>query len=161
MTDGAESKETLKILHQTIKKVGEDVEDMKFNTAISQMMVFTNHCYKAGKVTRETASIFYQVLAPYAPHLAEELWAMAGNSQSVGISSWPQYNPAFLTEEVVQYPVSFNGKVRFQLELPVGFSSVEVESAVLSSDLTKKWLEGMTVVKIIVVQGKIVNIVIK
>lgn len=161
LTDGSESKETLKILHQTIKKVGDDVEDMKFNTAISQMMVFTNHCYKVGSVTSETANTFYQVLAPFAPHLAEELWELNGNSQSVGISSWPQFNPACLTEEVVEYPVSFNGKVRFKIELPVGLSTKEVEDAALKSDLTKKWTEGNTIVKIIVVPGKIVNIVMK
>jgi leucyl-tRNA synthetase len=100
-------------------------------------------------------------LAPFAPHLAEELWAMNGNSGSVGVQAWPEFNPAFLTEEVVEYPVSFNGKVRFKLELPVDFTSVEVEKVVLSTDLTKKWLEGMTVVKIIVVPGKIVNIVLR
>ncbi|MCL4481798.1 MAG: class I tRNA ligase family protein, partial [Bacteroidetes bacterium] len=161
LTEGAESKETLKILHQTIKKVGDDVEEMKFNTAISQMMVFTNHCYKAGKVAIETANTFYQVLAPFAPHLAEELWALNGNAESVGIKSWPIFNPDFLTEEVVEYPVSFNGKVRFKLELPVGLTAKEVEEAALKSDMTKKWTEGNTIVKIIVVPGKIVNIVIK
>jgi len=161
LTEGAERKETLKILHQTIKKVGDDVEDMKFNTAISQMMVFTNHCYKVGKVTSETANTFYQVLAPFAPHLAEELWALNGNSRSVGTSSWPQFDPACLTEEVAEYPVSFNGKVRFRLELPVGLSAKEVEEAALASDMTRKWTEGHTIVKIIVVPGKIVNIVIK
>ena len=154
ISDGAESKETLKILHQTIKKVGDDVEDMKFNTAISQMMVFTNHCYKAGKVTLETANTFYQVLAPFAPHLAEELWAMNGNNESVGLSSWPIFNPSFLTEEVVEYPVSFNGKVRFKFELPVGLSPKEVEEAALKNDMTKKWTEGNTIVKIIVVPRK-------
>ncbi|HEY5510750.1 MAG TPA: leucine--tRNA ligase [Prolixibacteraceae bacterium] len=161
LTQGTESKETLKLLHQTIKKVGDDVEDMKFNTAISQMMVFTNHCYKAGKVTHETANTFYQVLAPFAPHLAEELWSMNGHAESVGIAAWPLVNPDFLTVEVVEYPVSFNGKVRFKLALPVSLTTDEVEKAALSSDLTKKWLEGNTVVKIIVVPGKIVNIVLK
>ncbi len=161
LTEGAEGKETLKILHQTIKKVGDDIEDMKFNTAISQMMVFTNHCYKAGSVTPETANTFFRVLAPFAPHLAEELWAMYGNSGSVGIPAWPVFDPAFLTEDVVEYPVSFNGKVRYRLELPVGLSVKEVETAALNSDMTSKWTEGQTIVKIIVVPGKIVNIVIK
>ena len=161
LTDGIESKETLKFLHQTIKKVGDDIEDMKFNTAISQMMVFTNHCYKAGKATRETANIFYQVLAPFAPHLAEELWSMNGNAESVGLTAWPLFNPDFLTEEVVSYPVSFNGKVRFKLELPVDFSAKQVEEAALASEMTKKWTKGNTIVKIIVVPGKIVNIVLK
>ena len=161
LTDREESKETLKLLHQTIKKVGDDIEDMKFNTAISQMMVFTNHCLKAGKATRATANTFYQVLAPFAPHLAEELWSMNGNAESVGLPAWPLFNPDFLTEEVVGYPVSFNGKVRFKLELPVEFAAKQVEEAALASEMTKKWLEGMTLVKIIVVHGKIVNLVIK
>ncbi|MCE1198170.1 MAG: leucine--tRNA ligase [Marinilabiliales bacterium] len=156
-----ESKETLKALHQTLKKVGEDIEEMKFNTAISQMMMFTNHCYKVGKVTPETANTFYQVLAPFAPHLAEELWSLNGNQGSIGICPWPQFVPAYLTEEVVEYPVSFNGKVRFKLELPVGLSVAEIESSVLESDLAKKWLEGLSVAKMIVVPGKIVNVVVK
>jgi leucyl-tRNA synthetase len=125
------------------------------------MMVFTNHCYKVGTVTPETASTFYQILAPFAPHLAEELWALSGNSQSIGTAPWPFFIPSFLTEDVVEYPVSFNGKVRFKLELPVGLSSKEIEEAALKSDLTKKWTEGNTIVKIIVVPGKIVNIVLR
>jgi leucyl-tRNA synthetase len=125
------------------------------------MMVFTNHCYKVGSVTTTTANTFYQVLAPYAPHLAEELWALNGNTGSVGIPAWPEFDPSFLMEEIVEYPVSFNGKVRFKLELPVDLSVKEVEDAAVNSDMTKKWTEGHTIVKIIVVPGKIVNIVIK
>ena len=161
LSELVERKETLKILHQTIKKVGDDVEEMKFNTAISQMMVFTNHCYKVGSVTPETANQFYQVLAPFAPHLAEELWSMNGNLKSIGEASWPLYDPNCLTEEVVEYPVSFNGKVRFKLELPVGLSAGEIEEAAIKSDLTKKWTDGNTIVKMIVVPGKIVNIVLR
>lgn len=161
ITEGEESKETSKILHQTIRKVGDDIEDMKFNTAISQMMVFTNHCYKAGKVTNETALTFLKVLAPFAPHLAEELWQLYGNSQSVGLSPWPIFEEKYLIEEVFEYPVSFNGKVRFKIALPLDLAVPEIEKAVLEHDHTGKWIEGKTIAKIITVPNKIINVVVK
>ncbi|NLU39579.1 MAG: leucine--tRNA ligase [Bacteroidales bacterium] len=161
IVDGEEDKETLKALHQTIKKVGDDVEDMKFNTAISQMMIFTNHCYKMKKVTRETAETFAKVIAPFAPHLAEELWAIYGNEPSVSLLPWPSVNEKFLVEDVFAYPVSFNGKTRFNLELPVDMPVAEVEKAALAHESSARWMEGKQVVKVVIVPKKIVNIVLK
>lgn len=161
IVDGDEDKETLKALHQTIKKVGEDIEDMKFNTAISQMMIFTNHCYKVKKVTRETAETFAKVLAPFAPHIAEELWSLYGNTGFVCQLAWPEVNPNFLVENTFAYPISFNGKTRFNLELPVDMPVAEIEKAALENEQSARWMEGKQVAKVIIVPNKIVNIVVK
>ena len=161
IVDGEEDKETLKALHQTIKKVGENIEEMKFNTSISQMMIFTNHCYKKGKVTKQTAETFAKVLAPFAPHIAEELWSIYGNEPSISKQSWPEVNESYLVENTFSYPVSFNGKTRYQLELPVDLQTSEIEKAVMENELTQKWIEGKTVVKMIIVPQKIVNVVLK
>ncbi len=159
--EGEEDKETLKVLHQTIKKVGDDIEDLKFNTAISQMMIFTNHCLKKGKVTKETAETFMKVLAPYSPHIAEEIWSIYGNKPSVSQQIWPVFNESYLAEDTVLYPVSFNGKMRFQMELPVDISNEEIEKSVLSNEMSAKWIEGKEIVKFIIVPKKIINIVVK
>ncbi len=161
IVDGEEDKETLKALHQTIKKVGENIEEMKFNTSISQMMIFTNHCYKKGNVTKQTAETFAKVLAPFAPHIAEELWSIYGNEPSISKQSWPEVNESYLVENTFSYPVSFNGKTRYQLELPVDLQTSEIEKAVMENELTQKWIEGKTVVKMIIVPQKIVNVVLK
>src|SRR5574344_639428 len=160
IVDGEEDKETLKAMHQTIKKVGENIEEMKFNTSISQMMIFTNHCYKKGKVTKQTAETFAKVLAPFAPHIAEELWSIYGNEPSISKQSWPEVNESYLVENTFSYPVSFNGKTRYQLELPVDLQTSEIEKAVMENELTQKWIEGKTVVKMIIVPQKIVNVVL-
>jgi len=161
VSEDDDTKETLKLLHQTIRKVGDDVEDLKFNTAISQMMVFTNHCYKAGKVSRLTAETFMQVLAPFAPHIAEELWKLYGHDSSVSLAEWPKVNEEYLVENTFEYPVSFNGKMRFKLELPLDISKDDAEKAVLEHEAAKRWTEGKTVVKLIYVPGKIINVVVK
>ena len=158
---GEESKETLKILHQTIRKVSDDIGDMKFNTAISQMMVFTNHCYKVGKVNRETAATFFQLLAPFAPHLAEELWQLYGNESVLSYHPWPVFKKSYLTEETFEYPVSFNGKARFKIVLAIDLPNSDIEKAVLADDHTNKWIEGKSIAKIIIVPNKIVNVVVK
>jgi leucyl-tRNA synthetase len=161
IVEGDEDKETLKVLHQTIKKVGKDIEDMKFNTAISQMMIFTNHCYKVKKVTRETAETFAKVLAPYSPHIAEELWSMYGNSGFICQQAWPEVNENYLVENTFDYPVSFNGKTRFNLPLPADMSVAEIEKEALNNELSERWMEGKQVVKVIIVPKKIINIVLK
>jgi leucyl-tRNA synthetase len=161
IVEGDEEKETLKLLHQTIKKVGDDIEDMKFNTAISQMMIFTNHCYKMKKVTRETAETFALVLAPFAPHIAEELWYLCGNQPSISQKPWPVVNESYLVEDIFAYPVSFNGKTRYNLELPVDMPVSEIEKAALANESSKRWIEDKQVVKVIIVPKKIINIVLK
>ena len=161
ISESEESKETLKILHQTIRKVSDDIRDMKFNTAISQMMVFTNHCYKAGRVNHETAVTFFQLLAPFAPHLAEELWQIYGNKTDLSFHPWPVFDASYLTEEAFEYPVSFNGKARFKIVLAIDLAISEIEKAVLADVHTNKWIEGKSIAKIIIVPNKIINIVVK
>jgi leucyl-tRNA synthetase len=99
-------------------------------------------------------------LSPYAPHLAEELWQLYGNANTLAYEPWPEFDPSMLIEEVFEYPVSFNGKVRFKLEMPVGSSNTEIEKAVLAHEISHKWLDGKTPKKVIVVPNKIVNVVI-
>jgi len=115
---------------------------------------------KKEKVSKQTAEIFAKLLAPYAPHLAEELWQLYGNAETLSYAPWPEVDPAMLTEEVFEYPVSFNGKVRFKLEMPVGAPLAEIEQAVLAHETSVKWLEGKPPKKVIIVPNKIVNVVI-
>ncbi len=158
--DGEEDAETLKLLHRSIKKVGQDIENLHFNTAISQMMVFTNNCMKNGKVSKSTASTFIKILAPFAPHLCEEIWEKYGNSESISKASFPEYDENYLVEEVFEYPVSFNGKLRFKVELPLDMENGEIEKAILEHNNSHKWLEGKQVKKVIIVQKKIINVVV-
>jgi leucyl-tRNA synthetase len=161
LTAGAdEDGEVLKSLHQTIKKAENDIEGLRFNTAISQMMIFTNLCIKKGKATRETAETFIKVLSPFAPHLAEEIWEMLGNAPSISARPWPAYNKTYLIEEIFEYPISFNGKLRFHIELPLSMGTEDIEKAVLTNEKADKWLGGKTPKKVIIVPGKIVNVVI-
>ncbi len=160
IVDAADDKETLKLLHQTISKVAFDIENMKFNTGISALMIFNNLALKKGKVSKQTAETFVKLLAPYAPHLAEELWQLYGNTDTLTYAPWPAVDPAMLTEDEFEYPISFNGKVRFKLAFAVGTPNAEIEAAVLANETSQKWLEGKTPKKIIVVPNKIVNVVI-
>jgi leucyl-tRNA synthetase len=140
--------------------VGQDIENLRFNTAISQMMIFTNLCIKKGKVTRNTAENFALVLAPFAPHLAEEIWEILGNTPSISQQIFPQANETYLQEDSFDYPVSFNGKLRFKLNLPLSMQANEAEQAVKEYPQSKKYLEGKQIKKIIFVQGKIINVVV-
>jgi len=157
---GEEDREVVKSLHQTIKKVGQDIEGLRFNTAISQMMIFTNLCIKKGSVNHDTASQFAKILAPFAPHLAEEIWEIHGHSPSVARQPFPDYNEEFLKEDVCEYPVSFNGKLRFKLELPLDMPVEDIEKHVVEHESAQKWLAGGPPKKVIVVKGKIINIVV-
>lgn len=150
----------VKELHKTIKKVADDVENLRFNTAISQMMVFTNACYKAGKVSEDVAKDFFKVLAPFAPHLAEELWQMYGGTKSMAYEPWPVCDESKLVDDSVVYPVSFNGKRRFEMEFPKSATPQDVENVVMADERTIKWLDGKPTKKVIVVPGKIINIVL-
>jgi leucyl-tRNA synthetase len=123
-------------------------------------MVFNNLAIKKGKVTRETAETFAKILAPYAPHLAEELWSVYGNKETLAYETWPEVNQSLLQEDSFEYPVSFNGKTRFLLELPIDMSKDEIEKAVLSDERTAKWMDGKTVRKFILVPKRIINVVI-
>lgn len=155
-----EDPETEKLLHKTIHRVSQEIENLKFNTAISFLMVFNNHVMKKGKVTKSTAETFARILSPFAPHLAEELWSLYGNRNTLAYEPWPEVNPELLKEDTVEYPVSFNGKMRFKLELPAALPVSEIEEAVIACEKTGKYLEGKAIKKIIVVPQKIINVVI-
>ena len=158
---GEEDPEILKGLHKTIRKVEEDIENLKFNTAISEMMIFLNLVYKKEKVTEETAGKFILILSPFAPHLAEELWSMQGNGKTLAYEPWPLVIEEYLIEDVFEYPVSFNGKMRFKITLPAGATREEIINSVLADERSAKWIGASTPSNIIVVPNRIVNIVSK
>lgn len=158
---GDEDPEILKKLHQTIRKVETDIENLRFNTAISAMMIFLNLATKKGKVSSGTAGIFTRILSPFAPHLGEELWSILGNTGSIAYQPWPEVNEEYLKEEVFEYPVSFNGKLRFRIELPLSMDREEIIEKVVSDERAKKWLETGTLANVIVVPNRIINVVVK
>lgn len=150
----------LKVLHKTIKKIQEDTERFSFNTAVSTFMICVNElsdlkCYKKG-ILQELAIL----ISSYAPHIAEELWHLLGNEGSVCDAAFPEYKEAYTIDNSFNYPVSFNGKTRFMLELPADMPVAEVEKAALAAPEAQKWLEGKTPRKVIVVPKKIVNVVL-
>ena len=158
---GSEDLEILKGLHKTIKKVEDDIENLKFNTAISEMMIFLNLVYKKEKVTKETALTFVKILSPFAPHVCEELWNLLGNDHSLAYEPWPDVIKEYLKEDVIEYPVSFNGKMRFKISLPADMSREEIIRNVLADERSAKWIGSFVPSNIIVVPHKIVNVVIK
>jgi len=160
IVDGEEDQEVAKLLHQTIQKVEHDIENMKFNTGISALMVFNNLVIKKGKVTKSTAETFAKVLAPYAPHMAEELWEMYGHTKTLAYEPWPEVDESLLTEDSFEYPVSFNGKMRFKKELPLDMPKDEVEKTILADERSAKWIGDKTVRKFIFVPKKIINIAV-
>ena len=160
INDYSDDEETLKLLHQSIKKVTADIESLKFNTAISQLMIFTNLAIKKGKLSMASAQVFARLLSPFAPHMSEELWQMYGGKMSISAEIWPIADEKYLEETVFEYPVSINGKLRFKQAFSVDTPKEEIEKSVLTHETAKKWIEGKTIRKIIVVPGKIVNIVV-
>ena len=158
---GEEDKEILKGLHQAVKKVEGDIENLRFNTAISAMMIFLNLATKKGKVTKNTAETFIKILSPFAPHLSEEIWNRLGNGNTLAYEPWPLVNEEYLKEDIFEYPVSFNGKLRFKIELPVSMEKEDIIRTVLADERAKKWLGNNPPANIIVVPNRIVNIVVK
>ncbi len=152
--------EELKSLHKLIKKVSYDIEHFSFNTSVSAFMICVNELTALKCRKHVILEQLIIVLSPFAPHIAEELWHILGNKETIVKTEWPKYNEEYLKEDVVTYAVSFNGKARFSIELPAEASREEAEQAALSHESAAKWLEGKTPKKIIVVPKKIVNIVI-
>ena len=150
----------LKSIHKLIKKVGQDIENFSFNTSVAAFMICANELTALKCNKRAVLSDFVVVLAPFAPHIAEELWHRLGNETTVCDAQFPEYNEEYLKENSVKYTVSFNGKVRFTMDFPVDTAREEVEKAVLASENAQKWMKGKKPEKVIVVPGKIVNIVI-
>ena len=160
ITDAEPTAEELKSLHKLIKKVTFDIEHFSFNTSISAFMICINELGSQKCNKRAILEQLITLLAPFAPHATEELWHACGHTTTICDASWPQHNEEYLKENSVTYPVSFNGKVRFNMELPADMPREEVEKVALSHESYAKWVEGKTPKKVIVVPGKIVNIVI-
>ncbi|GGE09342.1 leucine--tRNA ligase [Psychroflexus salis] len=153
------SKESLKTLHKTIKKVTEDIENFSFNTSVSTFMICVNELTQQKCNSKEILGPLAVLISPYAPHIAEELWEKLGNENGISEANYPVYEEKYLKEDNKTYPISFNGKMRFTLDLSLDLSKDEIENAVMQDERTQKQLEGRTPKKVIVVPGKIVNIV--
>lgn len=160
VSDEVPTKEELKSLHKTIKKVKEDIERFSFNTPVSAYMICVNELTALKCNKRAILKDLCIILSPYAPHIAEELWAKLGNKESISEAVYPKYNEEYLTESNHKYPVSFNGKMRFILELPTTLTAAEVEKEVMANEQTIKQLNGQTPKKVIVVPNKIINFVV-
>jgi len=160
VSDAEPSKEELKALHKTIKKISEDIERFSFNTGVSTFMICVNELTELKCNKRAILEPLTIILAPYAPHIAEELWSSLGFNKTVCDANWPEFKEEYLIESTFTCPVSFNGKTRFTLDIPLNLSQTEVEKIVLANPGTVKFLEGKQPRKIIVVPNKIVNIVI-
>jgi leucyl-tRNA synthetase len=160
ITSEEPTKEELKILHKTIKKIQDDIERFSFNTAVSNFMICVNELTELKCNKREILEPLVILIAPYAPHMAEELWEHLGHSGSITYSSFPLFREEYVVESTFNYPVSFNGKMRFQLELSLDLTVLEIEQTVMKVPETVKWLQGKSPRKIIVVPKKIINIVI-
>ena len=160
VTDGAASKDELKSLHKLIKKVTQDVEQFSFNTSVAAFMICINELQALKSSSREVLQPLLILLAPFAPHIAEELWHAIGETTTIVSAQWPECREEYLVEDQVKYPVSFNGKTRFTMEFPTAASPAEIQEAVLASEEAQRWLEGKTPKKVIVVPGRIINIVL-
>ncbi|MCK4781566.1 leucine--tRNA ligase [Candidatus Parcubacteria bacterium] len=155
-----QSSKSDRLLHQTIKKVTEDIENFKFNTAISQMMILTNEMEKQKEIDINHYLLFLIILAPFAPHISEELWESLKNKKSIFLEKWPEYNPKLIKEETFNLIIQINGKVRDKIEVEAGISEEKAEELALSQEKIKKWLENKKIKKIISVENKLVNIVV-
>ena len=160
VSDETPSREELKVLHKTIKKVEYDIENFSFNTSIPAFMICTNELTALKCNKRAILEPLVIALAPFAPHMAEELWSLLGHTQSITKESFPKWEEKFLVEDAFEYPVSFNGKVRFKLSMPLTATNADIEAAVKAAPESTKWLEGKEIKKMIIVPKKIVNIVI-
>jgi leucyl-tRNA synthetase len=159
VTDTPASKDSLKTLHKTIKKVQEDIENFSFNTSVSTFMIAANELSAQKCTSREVLEPLAILIAPYAPHIAEELWSKLGHTESISEAGFPVFEEKHLVESAKNYPISFNGKMKFTLELPLDMSKDEIEKTVMAHEKTQMYLDGRTPKKVIVVPGKIVNIV--
>lgn len=160
VNDASPSADALKTLHKTIKKITEDLERYSFNTPVSAFMIAVNELTDMKCNSRKIIEPLVILLSPFAPHISEEIWKNLGHANSITHAEWPVFNLDFLVENSFEYPVSFNGKVRFKINLPADMSKEDVEQAVINHEQTQKYLEGGTPKKMIVVLGRIVNVVV-
>ena len=159
VTDAKPTADNLKTLHKTIKKVTEDIENFSFNTSVSTFMICVNELTSQKCASKDILEPLAVLMAPYAPHIAEELWALLGHNASLSDAKFPEFEEKHLIESNKNYPVSFNGKMRFMLELPLDMSKDDIEKTVMADERTQKQLDGRTPKKVIIVPGKIINLV--
>jgi leucyl-tRNA synthetase len=148
------------LLHQTIQKVGDDIEAMRFNTAISALMVLVNEMSRQETLPLTTYSLLLKLLSPFAPHLCEELWSMLGHKESIAFESWPEYNQELTKESTLTLAVQINGKVRDEITIDADAAEDDVKKLALASEKAQKWLEGKEPKKVIYVKGKLISIVV-
>ena len=160
LTDGEPTRAELKAIHKLIKKVTSDIEGFSFNTSIAAFMICVNELTQLKCHNRQVLSQLVVLLAPFAPHISEELWHLLGNDTTVCDAVWPEHSEEYLKEDSVTYAVSFNGKARFNIEVPADMSADEVQAVALANEGAAKWIDGKTIRKVIVVPKKIVNIVV-
>ncbi|MFA5413656.1 MAG: leucine--tRNA ligase [Patescibacteria group bacterium] len=149
-----------KVLHQTIKKIGEDIETMKFNTAVSALMILTNEMAAQENLSITSYQLLITLLAPFAPHLAEELWEKLGNKKSIHLAEWPKHDPALIVEEEIDLIIQINGKMRDSIRVKADISEEEAKKIATESEKVKKWIDGQKIKKLIFVKGRLVNIVV-
>ncbi|WP_440882202.1 leucine--tRNA ligase [Tenacibaculum sp. C7A-26P2] len=159
VTEGEASKESLKTLHKTIKKVEEDIENFSFNTSVSTFMIAVNELSAQKCRNKEILKQLLVLISPYAPHIAEELWSKLGYQESIAFANFPIFEEKYLVESEKEYPVSFNGKMRFKLNLPLDMGKADIEKTVMAHEKTQQQLAGREPKKVIIVPGKIINIV--
>ena len=159
VTDTEPTKDNLKTLHKTIKKVEEDIENFSFNTSVSTFMIAGNELAAQKCTSKEILEPLATLISPYAPHIAEELWSKLGHNTSIATAAFPVFEPKHLVESAKNYPISFNGKMKFTLELPLDMTKDQIEETVMAHEKTIMYLDGRTPKKVIIVPGKIVNIV--
>src|SRR3989344_5373301 len=149
-----------KVLHKTIKKVGEDIESMNFNTAISALMILATEMDKAQWVSIEDYKKFLQILSPFAPHIAEELWSMLGEKKSINLSNWPKWDENLIKDDEVKIVVQVNGKVRTEILISAEDTEEKIKGQALTSEAVAKYTAGENIKKVIYVPGRLINIVV-
>jgi leucyl-tRNA synthetase len=159
LSDEKPSPDELKILHKTIKKIEEDIERFSFNTSVSAFMICVNELSSLKCNKRDILGDLTVILSPFAPHIAEELWQILGNTGTITTKKFPEYQSAYIEEQTIQYPVSFNGKTRLKINFPADYDSSDIETEILNNKDVQKYLNNKPPKKIIVVKGRIINIV--
>jgi len=159
VTNNEPTPEMYKSLHKTIKKVTEDIENFSFNTSVSQFMICVNELSQLKCNHRAILEPLAVLISPYAPHIAEELWSQLGHQGSIATIDFPVYEEKYLVESEKEYPVSFNGKMRFTIKLPLDLTKDQIQEIVLADERTIKQLDGRIPNKIIIVPGKVINLV--
>jgi leucyl-tRNA synthetase len=160
VTDGEATKEELKVLHKTLKKIEDDIDRFSFNTSVSEFMICCNELSSLKCNKRSVLEPLVIALSPYAPHIAEELWEKLGYKTSILETTFPAFDNQYLVENSFEYPISINGKVRVKMNFALDMPKEDIEKLVMASEIVLKWTEGKSPKKVIIVPGKIVNVVV-